>query len=204
MDVCISIFCLAEDADEKEHVENEKDEQLNLEENEPEYEPEEYVSIDYDEKEIEQDPQEEIYEVEEEPEEADFGEEEGDVVEEEYVGVPEDLEPEKGHEHVGIDHAEIVDTVDEEHQELFKERLKRKEFEIFVGGLDNDATESDLRGVFNKVGEITEVRLLMNPQTRKNKGFAFLRFATVEQAKRACVELKNPMVLSYSCSCHSY
>jgi RNA recognition motif-containing protein len=78
---------------------------------------------------------------------------------------------------------------------VFKERRKRKEFEIFVGGLDKDATEDDLRKVFSRVGEVTEARLMMNPQTKKNKGFAFLRFATVEQAKRAVTELKNPVVI---------
>jgi RNA recognition motif-containing protein len=38
-------------------------------------------------------------------------------------------------------------------------------------------------------------RTLLNAQTQKNKGFAFIRYATVEQAKRACTELKNPQVL---------
>lgn len=31
-------------------------------------------------------------------------------------------------------------------------------------------------------------------KTKKNKGFAFLRFATLEQAKRDCIELKSPVV----------
>jgi len=79
-------------------------------------------------------------------------------------------------------------------QELAKEHRKRKKFEVFVGGLDKDATENDLRKVFGEVGDITEVRLMMNPVTKKNKGFAFLRYATVEQARRAVSELKNPLV----------
>lgn len=62
--------------------------------------------------------------------------------------------------------------------------------------VDKDATEDNLRKVFSKVGEVTKVRLMMNSHTKKNKGFAFLQFATVEQAKRACTELKNPLVLS--------
>ncbi|KAM3287567.1 hypothetical protein P3S67_020997 [Capsicum chacoense] len=88
---------------------------------------------------------------------------------------------------------------EEEHQEVVKERRKRKEIEIFVGGLDKDATEDNLRKVFSKVGEVTKVRLMMNSHTKKNKGFAFLRFATVEQAKRACTELKNPLVNGKEC-----
>ncbi|PIN18731.1 Heterogeneous nuclear ribonucleoprotein R (RRM superfamily) [Handroanthus impetiginosus] len=180
--------------------EYEKDERLDLEDNDPEFEPEEYGGVDYDEKETEQDPREEGGEVEEDPEEVDVGEEEeGDVVEEEMEGVPEELEPEEDYERVE-EHTEMGDAAEEdEHHEVFKERRKRKEFEIFVGGLDKDATESDLRKVFSEVGEVTEVRLMMNPQTKKNKGFAFLRFATVEQAKRACAELKNPVVHGKQC-----
>ena len=43
---------------------------------------------------------------------------------------------------------------------MVNERRKHKEF---VGGLDQDATEEDLRKVFSQVGGITEVRLLKNP-----------------------------------------
>ncbi|KAK6162703.1 hypothetical protein DH2020_002544 [Rehmannia glutinosa] len=196
LDVCMCpCFYLTESNDAKESIdEYEKDERLDLDDNDPEYEPEEYGGVDYDEKEIEQDPLLEGGEAEEDPDELDVGEEEGDLVEEEVDGVPEELEPEEDDEHGGEENAEMFDAAEEEeHHELVKERRKRKEFEIFVGGLDKDATESDLRKVFSEVGEVTEVRLLMNPQTKKNKGFAFLRFATVEQAKRACAQLKNPV-----------
>ncbi|GER49400.1 RNA binding protein [Striga asiatica] len=177
----------------------ERDERLDLEDNEPEYEPEEYGSVDYDDKEIEQDPQEDEGEPEEDPEEVDVGDDEGDLVEE-AVGAPEELEPDEEDEHEGEGHAEMYDAAEQEEQhEVVKERRKRKEFEIFVGGLDKDATESDLRKVFGEVGEVTEVRLMMNTQTKKNKGFAFLRFATVEQAKRACAQLRNPVVNGKQC-----
>ncbi|CAN4125980.1 unnamed protein product [Withania somnifera] len=179
--------------DVKESVdEYEKGERLDLEDNDLEFEPEEYGAVDYDERGIERD---------DDPEEGDDGEEEGDMVEEEVEDVHEEIEGEEDNEHAaGKDHAEMVEAAeDEEHHEVAKERLKRKEFEIFVGGLDKDAVEDDLRKIFSQVGEVTEVRLLMNPQTKKNKGFAFLRFATVEQAKRACIELKNPVVNGKTC-----
>ncbi|MCI38323.1 nucleolin-like, partial [Trifolium medium] len=92
-------------------------------------------------------------------------------------------------------HEHLADVEEEEQGEVRKERQKKKEFEVFVGGLDKDATEHDLRKVFGKVGEITEARLMMNPQTKKNKGFALLRFETVEQVKRALAELKHPVVI---------
>ena len=186
---------MAEKDNLKESVDHyEKGERLDLGDNDPEYEPEEYGTVDYDENGIEHDGvQEEGNEIEEEPEEADVGEEEeGDMAEEDVEDVHEENEGDEEDEH-----AEMADAAEEEeHHEVVKERRKRKEFEIFVGGLDKDATEEDLRKVFSKVGEITEVRLLMNSQTKKNKGFAFLRFATVEQAKRACTELKTPVVFS--------
>lgn len=190
---------MAEEYEQKESVdEYEKGERLDLEDNDPEYETEEYGGPDYDDRGIEhEDVQEEGEEIEEHEEEYIGDEGEGDMVEEEVEDVNEDLEGEDDDEQVGEEHAQMVDTAEEEeHHEVVKERRKRKEFEIFIGGLDKDATEDDLRKVFCQVGDVTEVRLMMNPQTKKNKGFAFLRFATVEQAKRACTELKNPVVFS--------
>ncbi|KAL2460937.1 RNA-binding (RRM/RBD/RNP motif) family protein [Abeliophyllum distichum] len=181
----------------KESVEEcEKDELLDLEDNDPEYEREEFGGVDYDEKETGLDPQEE-----EEPVEVNVGgEAEGYLIEEEMEGMHEEPEPQEDGGRVREEHAEIVDAAEEEeHHEVVKEKLKRKEFEIFVGGLDKDATEDDLRKVFSEVGNVTDVRLMMNPQTKKNKGFAFLRFATVEQAKRAFTELKNPLVRGKQC-----
>ncbi|KAB2626886.1 nucleolin-like [Pyrus ussuriensis x Pyrus communis] len=173
----------------------EKDERLELEDNEAEYEPEEDGGVDYDEKEMEQgDVQEVGDEGDEEPEEI-VGEEEGDMAEQELEDVHEELEGEEYEEH---EHAEMVDE-EEEHHELVKERQKRKEFEVFVGGLDKDASVADLRKAFAGVGEVTEVRLMMNPQTKKNKGFAFLHFATVEQARRAVTELKHPVINGKQC-----
>ncbi|XP_057532384.1 uncharacterized protein LOC130810369 isoform X2 [Amaranthus tricolor] len=204
--------------DEVKEDEYEKDERLDLEDNEPEYEPEEYGG-EYDEKEGDQDDlQEEGDEGMEEVEDGDLDEEEeeeeeeGDVAEEDMEEVPEELEGEEDDEHADADEGqehdhepdheqtELFDAAEaHEHHELFKERRKRKEFEVFVGGLDKDATKEDLKEVFSAVGDVTEVRLMMNPQTKKNKGFAFLRFATVEQAKRAVTELKNPVVKGKQC-----
>lgn len=177
--------------------EYEKDERLDLEDNEPEYEVEEYSGVDYDDKEIDHDDDHENVDEGDEHEDNAGEEDEGDMAEEELEDVHEELEGEEYEEHVveEHEHVETVDGEDDEHHELFKERRKRKEFEVFVGGLDKDATEDDLRKVFTAVGEVTEVRLMMNPQTKKNKGFAFLGFATVEQAKRAVTELKNPVVI---------
>ncbi|KAH9307687.1 hypothetical protein KI387_035598, partial [Taxus chinensis] len=119
----------------------------------------------------------EEYEAEEEYEEAEG--EEGDY-EDAEAGTDEAEEDEEQHE---IEMPAVV-----------QERRRKKELEVFVGGLDKDAIEEDLRKVFTQVGEVVEVRLLRNPLTNKNKGFAFVGFATTEEAKRAVDELKNVVI----------
>lgn len=83
----------------------------------------------------------------------------------------------------------------EEHQTLpISERRKHKRLEVFVGGLDKETTEEDLSSVFKKVGDVVEVRLMKNPQTGKNKGYAFIRFASVALAKKAALEMERVQV----------
>ncbi|KAJ9561262.1 hypothetical protein OSB04_006422 [Centaurea solstitialis] len=83
----------------------------------------------------------------------------------------EELSEENYYDEHGMDQ----DSYKKERHDVVRERQKKKELEVFVGGLDRDTTEEDLREVFSQVGDITEVRLLMNPMTNKNKGFAFIR-----------------------------
>ncbi|KAH9305218.1 hypothetical protein KI387_009622, partial [Taxus chinensis] len=196
--------------------EDDKGERLDLDDNEPESEPEEEynteeghkddtAAMDVDEKELDHDdiPQEDDEEGSED--QLDEGEQEDveepgedELLAEEEEGEGEEMEGE-GEEEEGAEEHDEPDEEEAEHHEVVKERRKRKEFEIFVGGLDKDAAEEDLRKVFSAAGEIVEVRLMMNPQTHKNKGFAFIRYASVDQAKRACSELKNPQVKGKVC-----
>lgn len=97
--------------------------------------------------------------------------------------------------------AEDTEALEEECRELTavaKERKIKKEHEIFVGGLDRDAEEEDVRKVFERIGEVVEVRLHKDPSTNKNKGYAFVMFANKEHAKQALSEMKNPVVCNYS------
>ncbi|XP_048128146.1 nucleolin-like isoform X1 [Rhodamnia argentea] len=113
---------------------------------------------------------------------------------------------EPGEEDIGEDDgdepAEEADTLEEEHKELSaiaKEQKIKKEHEIFVGGLDRDAVEEDVRRVFERIGEIVEIRLHKEFSTNKNKGYAFVKFANKEHAKRALVEMKNPVIRGKRC-----
>ncbi|PPR99331.1 hypothetical protein GOBAR_AA21340 [Gossypium barbadense] len=100
------------------------------------------------------------------------------------------------------DPIEETEALEEECKELTaiaKEHKIKKECEIFVGGLDRDAVEEDLRQVFEKIGEVVEVRLHKNPITNKNKGYAFVKFSNKEHAKRALLEMKNPVICGKRC-----
>lgn len=100
------------------------------------------------------------------------------------------------HEEFEGDESE-AETLEEEQVQLnaaARERKVRKEREIFVGGLDRDALEEHVRKVFEYAGEVVEVRMHVDSSTNKNKGYAFVQFATKEQASRALSEMKNPVV----------
>ncbi|KAA8531961.1 hypothetical protein F0562_006897 [Nyssa sinensis] len=121
---------------------------------------------------------------------------------EEY-GIQEVLE-EFGEEELVEDdvHDEEAEALEEEQMELTavaKERKIKKELEIFVGGLDRDAVEEDVKKAFEKIGDVVDVRLHKNPLTNKNKGYAFVKFATKEQASRALAEMKNPIIRGKRC-----
>ena len=45
--------------------------------------------------------------------------------------------------------------------------------------------EAQVRTVFEKMGVITELRLVKNFETGKNKGYGFVHYSTPEEAKRA-------------------
>ncbi|CAM0878382.1 unnamed protein product [Alopecurus aequalis] len=83
--------------------------------------------------------------------------------------------------------------------DMAKNRQLKKELEIFVGGLDRDAVEEDIRKVFRQVGDVVEVRLHKDFSTNRNKGFAFVKFASKEQVARALAEMKNPMIHGKRC-----
>ncbi|KAL6007967.1 hypothetical protein ACLOJK_033472 [Asimina triloba] len=77
------------------------------------------------------------------------------------------------------------------------ERKRQKEFEIFVGGLDRDAVEEDLIKVFSQFGEIQGARIVKNPATQKSKGFGFIRYTTIEQAKKVLSDFPDGVEVVY-------
>ncbi|MCD7472430.1 hypothetical protein HAX54_013665 [Datura stramonium] len=79
------------------------------------------------------------------------------------------------------------------------ERKKRRRTEIFIGGLDKESKEDDIRRIFGEVGEVVDVRLLINRETGKNKGFAFLRYASAADAKKAVERYSKVEICGKQC-----
>ncbi|CAN1149879.1 Heterogeneous nuclear ribonucleoprotein Q [Linum perenne] len=106
-------------------------------------------------------------------------------------------EPGKLIEDDNVERASDATVLEEEHKQLndlAEERKSKKEYEIFVSGLDMDATEERVKKAFEYVGPVVEVRLYKNLSTDKKTGSAFVRFSNKEHVKRALSEMKNPVI----------
>jgi len=62
---------------------------------------------------------------------------------------------------------------------------------VYVGNLSFDAVESDLVDLFAGVGSVQNAEIVSHRETQKSKGFAFVTLASVDEAKRAVVELHD-------------
>ncbi len=61
---------------------------------------------------------------------------------------------------------------------------------LFVGNLSFQATEEDLRELFQQAGTVETVRIIMDQFTGRPRGFGFVEMATKEEATKA-VEMLN-------------
>lgn len=62
---------------------------------------------------------------------------------------------------------------------------------LYVGNLSFDAGESDLFDLFNGVGSVQNVEVVVNRHTMRSKGFAFVQMQGIDEAKRAVSELHD-------------
>jgi cold-inducible RNA-binding protein len=61
---------------------------------------------------------------------------------------------------------------------------------LYVGNFSYEATEAQLRELFAQVGEITEFNMIMDRDTGRPKGFAFIQMAT-DEATQAAIKRFN-------------
>ena len=56
---------------------------------------------------------------------------------------------------------------------------------LYVGNLSYSVTEEQLRLLFSQAGEIREIAMIVDRDTRQPKGFGFVEMATQAEAEKA-------------------
>ncbi len=59
------------------------------------------------------------------------------------------------------------------------------ESKLYVGNMAYNVSEDDVRALFSQAGEIKEITLIMDRDTRRPKGFGFVEFMTQADAEKA-------------------
>jgi len=62
---------------------------------------------------------------------------------------------------------------------------------LYIGNLSYDAGESDLFDLFKGVGAVRNAEIVTHKHNDKSKGFGFVTMATVDEARRAVIELHD-------------
>ena len=62
---------------------------------------------------------------------------------------------------------------------------------IYIGNLSYRVRESDLQQVLEEYGIVDSVKLIVDRDTRRSKGFAFAEMPNVDEAQKAIEELNQ-------------
>ena len=65
---------------------------------------------------------------------------------------------------------------------------------IFVGNLDFNTAEEDLRQLFSQYGAVNRVSVMTDRDTGRSRGFAFVEMANTEEAEKAILSLNGTQV----------
>ncbi|PNJ05265.1 LOW QUALITY PROTEIN: CIRBP isoform 24 [Pongo abelii] len=65
------------------------------------------------------------------------------------------------------------------------------EGKLFVGGLSFDTNEQSLEQVFSKYGQISEVVVVKDRETQRSRGFGFVTFENIDDAKDAMMAMNG-------------
>lgn len=66
---------------------------------------------------------------------------------------------------------------------------------LFVGNLPWATTEDALRQFFEKVGEVTAVKIVVDPYTKKSRGFGFVEMGDREQGELALKKMNETIFM---------
>jgi RNA recognition motif-containing protein len=62
---------------------------------------------------------------------------------------------------------------------------------LYVGNLSYQTTELTLRDVFGEVGSVGEAKVVMDRETGRPRGFAFVEMSTEQEAQKAIEQLNG-------------
>ena len=62
---------------------------------------------------------------------------------------------------------------------------------LFVGNLSYNATEDEIRGLFEQYGTVRDCHIVMDRETNRSKGFCFVEMGTKEEAASAIEKLNG-------------
>lgn len=62
---------------------------------------------------------------------------------------------------------------------------------LYVGNVSYNSTEADLRAVFEQVGRVTRCNVVMDRETGRARGFAFVEMGSDAEAAKAIAEVNG-------------
>ncbi|XP_032702862.1 cold-inducible RNA-binding protein isoform X4 [Lontra canadensis] len=74
---------------------------------------------------------------------------------------------------------------------ILQAAMASDEGKLFVGGLSFDTNEQSLEQVFSKYGQISEVVVVKDRETQRSRGFGFVTFENIDDAKDAMMAMNG-------------
>ncbi|MET0286452.1 MAG: RNA-binding protein [Polyangiales bacterium] len=65
---------------------------------------------------------------------------------------------------------------------------------IYVGNLSFNTDEQSLQSAFSRFGAVDEVKVVMDRETGRSRGFAFVSMSDADGARKAIAEMDGQMV----------
>jgi RNA recognition motif-containing protein len=65
---------------------------------------------------------------------------------------------------------------------------------IYIGNLSYQTTENQLQGIFAEYGPVKSVKIILDPYTKRSRGFGFIEMETREAGQEAIEKINNTSI----------